>query len=129
MCKNVKQNVLFERSEFTFCSFCMYKSRPETKSEDESPKQSRDARLVRPWPSHRFNSRPFSLSVNNTSTSSGTELKTSNKRQMTNDSLSIFYIGKVQGMGGGRGAGLAAVFAFDDALKVIDRYFFGAHLQ
>ena len=39
MCKNVKQNVLFERSEFTFCSFCMYKSRPETKSEDEAPKQ------------------------------------------------------------------------------------------
>ena len=25
MCKNVKQNVLFERSEFTFCSFCMCK--------------------------------------------------------------------------------------------------------
>ena len=23
MCKNVKQNVLFEQSEFTFCSFCM----------------------------------------------------------------------------------------------------------
>ena len=39
MCKNVKQNVLFERSEFTFCSFCMCKSRPETKSEDEAPKQ------------------------------------------------------------------------------------------
>ena len=37
MCKNVKQNVLFERSEFTFCSFCMCKSRPETKSEDEAP--------------------------------------------------------------------------------------------
>ena len=28
MCKNVKQNVLFEQSEFTFCSFCMCKSRP-----------------------------------------------------------------------------------------------------
>ena len=41
MCKNVKQNVLFERSEFTFCSFCMCKSRPETKSEDETPKQNR----------------------------------------------------------------------------------------
>ena len=41
MCKNVKQNVLFERSEFTFCSFCMCKSRPETKSEDEAPKQNR----------------------------------------------------------------------------------------
>ena len=39
MCKNVKQNVLFERSEFTFCSFCMYQSRPGTKSEDEAPKQ------------------------------------------------------------------------------------------
>ena len=39
MCKNVKQNVLFERSEFTFCSFCMCKSRPETKSEDEAPKR------------------------------------------------------------------------------------------
>ena len=39
MCKNVKQNVLFEQSEFTFCSFCMYKSRPGTKSEDASPKR------------------------------------------------------------------------------------------
>ena len=39
MCKNVKQNVLFEQSEFTFCSFCMCKSRPETKSEDEAPNQ------------------------------------------------------------------------------------------
>ena len=43
MCKNVKQNVLFEQSEFTFCSFCMCKSRPETKSEDEAPKQNRCA--------------------------------------------------------------------------------------
>ena len=42
MCKNVKQNVLFERSEFTFCSFCMCKSRPETKSEDEAPKRLND---------------------------------------------------------------------------------------
>ena len=41
MCKNVKQNVLFEQSEFTFCSFCMCKSRPETKSEDEAPKHNR----------------------------------------------------------------------------------------
>ena len=43
MCKNVKQNVLFERSEFIFCSFCMCKSRPETKSEDEAPKRLNDS--------------------------------------------------------------------------------------
>jgi hypothetical protein len=48
---------------------------------------------------------------------------------MTNDSLSIFYISKIEPVGGGRGAGLAAVFTFDDALKIVDGDFLRAYLQ
>ena len=71
MCKNVKQNVLFERSEFTFCSFCMCKSRPETKSEDEAPQQESMNRALRQaqWP-HCFCSR-----CSRNSTGSVTELR------------------------------------------------------